>query len=96
MSTFQCRLSDKADKTFTYNDAIDLSKRLLNYRMGVLLQCPLTTEARSLRSREIQCENVNNYHCLKSVVDDRPRELCTSPIWIEIGIVHLTLTAVYW
>nr|XP_022344272.1 uncharacterized protein LOC111137210 [Crassostrea virginica] len=47
--------------------------------------CPLTTESRSLRSRQIQCDGVNNYHCLKSVNDGQLRELCTSPIWIEAG-----------
>lgn len=59
--------------------------------MEPIHQCPLSTKERSIRSGQVQCDDVNSYHCLGSAADGQLRELCTSPIWIEAGIVRLSL-----
>nr|XP_022338815.1 uncharacterized protein LOC111134236 isoform X3 [Crassostrea virginica] len=53
--------------------------------MEPIHQCPLSTKERSIRSGQVQCDDVNSYHCLGSAADGQLRELCTSPIWIEAG-----------
>lgn len=56
-----------------------------NMAYAVVENCPLTLKDWTSRS-SLKCSSVNTYHC---VADEFSRivEVCTTPLWIEKGIL---------